>query len=136
MTAAAVVLTLCAAGLNGFAGVLGAWRFYAVAPSRGFWLALRAGQAGAVVVALFTGVAAVAGRRPDNGLFYLYALLPLAISLIGEQLRIASADTVLEARGFADAQAVGQAPEDEQRSIVTAILRREMGVMAVTALVV
>ena len=76
------------------------------------------------------------GFAPDDGLFWLYALLPLAVGFVAEQLRLAAAQTVLDARGLADAQAVGRLDEAGQRSVVLAILRREMGVMALAAVVV
>jgi hypothetical protein len=43
---------------------------------------------------------------------------------------------VLDARDLEDAQAVGDLPPDEQRSIVLTIVRREMGTMAAAAFVV
>ncbi len=43
---------------------------------------------------------------------------------------------VLDARGFESAQAVGELPEEDQRRIVAAILRREVGVMTLAAFVV
>jgi hypothetical protein len=43
---------------------------------------------------------------------------------------------VLESRGYESAQQVGELPEEEQRSIVVGILRREVGVMTLSALVV
>ncbi|MEA2186098.1 MAG: hypothetical protein QOK16_1109, partial [Solirubrobacteraceae bacterium] len=46
------------------------------------------------------------------------------------------AEQVLENRGLPDAQAVGALPEAEQRSIVLSVVRREIGVMALAALVV
>jgi hypothetical protein len=42
---------------------------------------------------------------------------------------------VLEARGLPDAEAVGRLPPDQQRSVVLQIVRREMGVMTLGALV-
>jgi hypothetical protein len=60
----------------------------------------------------------------------------VAIGFVAEQLRIVSADQVLENRELADAQAVGELPEAEQRSVVLAIARRELGVTALAALVV
>jgi hypothetical protein len=81
------------------------------------------------------GVLVLDGRRPDDGLHYLYGLLPLAVSFVAEQLRLAAADSVLAARGLVSAQAVGELPEGEQRSVVGAILRRELGVLAAGALV-
>ena len=77
-----------------------------------------------------------AGYRPADELFWLYALLPVAIGFIAEQLRIASAEQVLENRELPDAQAVGALPESEQRSVVLAVVRREIGVMALAAVVV
>ena len=78
----------------------------------------------------------MSGARPDDGLFWLYAVLPTAISFFAEQFRILAAQTVLEARGLEDAQAVGRLPEAEQRSVVLQIVRRELGVMALAAGVV
>jgi hypothetical protein len=127
---------LLVAASNGLAGAYGWFRWYRVEESRGFWLGVRAGQLLCLAFALLTGGLWVAGRRPHDGLFWIYALLPLAIGMIAEQLRLAAAEQVLIARGLADAQAVGELPEAEQRSVVVSILRREMGVMAASALVV
>ena len=73
---------------------------------------------------------------PQDGLYWLYALLPVAIGFVAEQLRIVSAEQVLENREIPDAEAVGELPEAEQRSVVLAIVRREIGVMALGAVVV
>jgi hypothetical protein len=136
MRQAVVDGALAVAVVNGLAALLGGLRWYRAQPSRAFWMLLRAGQAAAVLFAAGMGVAAAAGRTSGDGLFYLYALLPLAIALLAEQLRIASADTVLALRDLPDAQAVGRLPEGEQRQIVAAIIARETGVMALSALVV
>ena len=58
------------------------------------------------------------------------------MAFVAEQLRVASAQTILDQRGLADAEAVGGLPESEQRRLVAEIVRREMGVMALSALVV
>src|SRR3954447_1280163 len=131
-TAAALV---CAA-LNLVAGGVGAWHWWQVTASRAFWVLARIGQAAAVVLAALAGVLAATGSEPDSDLFWLYAVLPIAVSFIAEQLRVASAQTVLDARDLEDAQAMGGLPEEEQRSVVLAIVRREIGVMAVAALVI
>ena len=73
---------------------------------------------------------AVAGKQSSDNLFYLYALLPLAVGFVAEQLRVASAQTILDQRGLEDAQAVGELPAEEQRAVVAEIVRREIGVMA------
>lgn len=136
MTEAVVWGAVALAALSAIPGLLGAWRWYRGESSRGFWVLLRVAQLGAIVYAVAVGTLAAAGHTSTDQLFYLYALLPLAIGFVAEQLRIASAQTILDQRELADAQAVGQLPEDEQQGIVAAIVRREMGVMALSALVV
>ena len=132
MLDAALVL----AALNALAGLLGALRWLRSESSASFWIAVRVGQAAAIAYAVLAGVAYLANWQPSNKLFYLYALLPVAIGFVAEQLRVISADHVLAARDLEDAAAVGRLETVEQQGVVTAILRREMGVMAAAALVV
>lgn len=127
---------LAVALLNAVAGLLGAWRWYRLEGSRGFWRTLRTAQLGAALYAAAVGALAAAGHTAADELFYLYALLPLAIGFVAEQLRLASAQTILDRHDLEDAQAVGGLPELEQHEIVSSIVRREMGVMALSALVV
>jgi hypothetical protein len=132
---------LALAVLNALPALLGGWCWYRgeaadAAPVRGFWVLLRAAQAGAVLYALAVGVLTVAGHSPSERLFYLYALLPLAVSFVAEQLRLASAQTILDQRGLESAAGVGQLPEAEQLGVVAAIVHRELGVMTLSALVV
>ncbi len=129
----AVVAALATGVVNVLAAVLGAWRWWQVEPSGAFWVLARAGQAAAVALACVAGVLALQGLEPADGLFWLYAVLPIAIGFFAEQLRLASAATVLEQRGLEDAQAVGRLPERQQRSVVLAIVRREMGVATAAA---
>ena len=121
---------------NAVAGAYAGWRWWQVRPSDAIWPLLRAGQAVAVAQALVAGGLFAAGYEPRDDLYWLYALLPVAIGLIAEQLRIASAEQVLENRALESAQAVGALPEEEQRSVVLAIVRREVGVVALAAGVV
>jgi hypothetical protein len=127
---------LALATLSAIPGLLGGWRWYRFQASRGFWVLLRVAQVGALVYAVAVGVLAAVGHTSTDELFYLYALLPLAVSFVAEQLRVASAQTVLDQRDLPDAQAVGELAEREQQEIVELIVRREMGVMALSALVV
>jgi hypothetical protein len=133
---AVVAGALALAALNAIPGGLGAWRWYRDEPSRSFWVLLRIAQAAALLFALAVGVLAAAGKNPTDNLFYLYSLLPLAVSFVAEQLRVASAQTILDQRGLEDAQAVGRLPADEQHAVVADIVRRELGVMTLSALVV
>jgi hypothetical protein len=140
MTQAIVAGAIAVAALNATAGLLGAWLWYdgdvGERGGRAFWTLLRAGQGSALVLALAVGSLAVAGNYSTDQLFYLYALLPLAIGVVAEQLRITSAQTILDQRDLPDAQAVGALPESEQHLVVREIVRREVGVMALSALVV
>lgn len=133
METIATTTALLVAVLNGVAAAVGGVLWWRVDPRPWVWPLIRAGQAGAVLLVLVAAVAYVSGARPDDGLFWLYAVLPAAISFFAEQFRILAAQTVLEARGLEDAQAVGTLPEAEQRSVVLQIVRRELGVMALAA---
>jgi hypothetical protein len=136
MHAVAVVLALTTLVLNALAALIGAWAWYRLEAPRSFWAALRAGQAAAVAQAVFAGVAAISGARPDDGLYWLYAVLPVAVGFLAEQLRLSVAHAELDRRGLADAQAAGSLPESEQEQLVRAILHRELGIMAIAAAVV
>jgi hypothetical protein len=136
VTTAVVWGAIVLAALNAMPGLLGAWRWYRHESSRGFWLLLRVGQVGALVFALGVGALAAAGHSSSESLFYLYALLPLAIGFVAEQLRVASAQTILDQHEIPSAQAVGELEEGEQLQVVALIVRREMGVMTLSALVV
>ena len=91
-----------------------------------FWWLLRAGQAAVVLEAALGGVLLLMGRKSPS-LHLIYGLLPLLVSFVAEQLRIASAQMVLDRRGFETAAAVGKLPEAEQREVVISILQRELG---------
>jgi hypothetical protein len=81
-------------------------------------------------------VLAATGFDPNDGLYWLYALLPVVVGFFAEQLRIVAAEQVLDRLGLQGADAVRSLPEERQRSVVVSILRREMGVMTLAALVV
>jgi hypothetical protein len=127
---------LALAALDGLVGLFGALRWYRVAPSREFWLGVRAGQALALLYAALAGILLLDHHHPAQSIFYLYALLPIAVGFVAEQLRLVAADQVLSGRDLDDARQVATLPETEQQAIVLAILRREMGVMALAALVI
>jgi hypothetical protein len=136
MTSLHSILGLVVAGAFVVAAALGWGGWRADGTSPWFWRVLRAAQ---LLYLVYLAVAAVrffSGEKARDSLYWIYALLPLAVSFIAEQLRISSAQTVLDARDLENAQAVGRLPAGEQRAVVVAILRREIGVMAVAALVV
>ena len=126
-------VSLAAAAVNLLAAAVGGWAWWRVEPTRLFWPLLRAGQGAAVVVAVIAGVRLLLGETPSSSLFWVYVLVPLVVAFVGEQLRLASAQTILDTRGLEDAQAMRTLGEREQRSVVLAIVRREIGVMALAA---
>jgi hypothetical protein len=136
MTSAALTAAWVTAAVTGLAALAGALAWWRVRESRAFWVLVRAGQAVAVAQAAVAGVLALMSFDPDDGLYWLYALLPVAVGFFAEQLRIVSTAEVLERLGLEGSQAVRDLPEERQRSVVVSILRREMGVMALAAAVV
>jgi hypothetical protein len=134
MKAVHLIVGVLSIVLTGGAGVWGAWCWYRVRASPLFWRLLRAGQVVVVIEVALGGVLVLMGKK-ESSLHLLYGLLPLAVSFVAEQLRIASAQMVLESRGFESAAAVGELPEEEQRLVVVRIVQREIGVMALAALV-
>lgn len=129
-----LVVGIACVVLVGGAAVWGAWCWYRVRQSAVFWWLLRAGQAAIVIEAALGGVYELTGRRA-SGLHLIYGLVPLAVSFVAEQLRIASAQMILDSRGLESAEAVGRLPETEQRVVVLAIVQRELGVMVLAAIV-
>ena len=140
MNEAVVAGSLTVAAINLVAGLEGLLTYWLGDTSgtavRLFWMLLRIGQGSALALAIAVGSLAASGHYSSERLFYLYALLPLAIAFVAEQLRVASAQTVLDQRGLEGSAAVAGLPEGEQHQLVASIMRREIAVMAISALVV
>jgi hypothetical protein len=131
-----VALGAALIAVNLAAGVWGAWKWWRVEPSAAFWPLLRTGQALVAVQALQGGILILTGEELPE-LHLVYGLVPLGVSFLAEQLRLTAAGTELERRGLEEGRAAIEAlPEAEQRALVHAIVRREMGVMAASALIV
>ncbi len=135
MTGLHVALGAALIAVNVLAGLLGAHAWRTGAYFRAFWPLVRTGQALVAIVALQGLVLQFSGADLPE-LHLVYGLVPVGISFIAEQLRILSAQTVLDQRGLEDAEAVRRLPEAGQRSVVIAIVARETGVMAAAALVI
>jgi hypothetical protein len=135
VTAVHIAIGVALIAVNAVAGLWGLWGWWRHAHVPGFWPLLRVGQ-GLVMLQAIDGAILLLMGRDLPELHLIYGLVPIGVSFIAEQLRLAAADTVLTQRdleGRADVEAL---PESEQRALVRAILRREMGVMATSALVV
>jgi hypothetical protein len=115
--------------LNLIAGVWGGVAWLARTPSLGFWYALRAAQV-AVVVQVMLGLLLVFLNHRASELHYVYGALPLLVSLLAEGARAGAAQQELGETEFRSL------PEQRQRAIALAIVRREMGIMSVSALVI
>jgi hypothetical protein len=135
MTAVHIAIGVAMVAVNLAAALLGAWQWWRSTPGTLFWRLLRAGQALTLLAAVDGLVLVVLGDDLPE-LHLVYGLTPLGVSFLAEQLRLASAETVLQARDLPDAQAMRGLPESEQHAIVLQIMRRELGVMAASAFVV
>lgn len=134
MKAVHIALGIAAISLTGVAALFGAWCYWRVRRSVWFWRILRASQVLVILQVLLGGVLRLLGHKTPS-LHILYGVLPLLVSFIAEQLRIASAQMVLDARGHASAEDVGRLPPDEQQVVVLSIVQREIAVMALASVV-
>ena len=135
MTAFHIALGVALIAVNAVAGLYGAWAWWRERHAPAFWPLLRIGQALVMVEALDGAILLAMGRDLPE-LHLIYGLVPIGVSFVAEQLRLVAADTELGRRGLEGRADVEALPEAEQRALVEAILRREMGVMAASALVV
>lgn len=135
MTLVHVVLGVALIAVNAGAGLYGALAWWRETPAPGFWPLLRTGQALVALTAVLGCVPLLAGRDLPP-LHLVYGLTPLAVAYLAEQLRLLSAQAELDRRGLEGRAALEALPEAERLVLVRAVLRREVGVMASSALVV
>ena len=116
---ALIALNLAAFGFGGVA-------WLRRRPSIPFWYLLRGAQAAVFLQALLGGLLVITGHEPDSNLHYLYGILPLVVSFLAEGARAGAAQREL---GDLDFEAL---PAEDQQSLALEIVRREMGIMAVS----
>jgi hypothetical protein len=126
MTGVHIAVGVLLIALNLVAGVLGGVAWYRDRPSLPFWYLLRAAQATVILEALLGGLLLLLGHKPDGDLHYLYGTLPLLVSFLAEGARVGAAER--EVRDI-DLEALSPAG---QETVALAIVRREMGIMAVS----
>jgi hypothetical protein len=129
MVAVHVALGVAVLATNLIAGGWGGVAWLRDRPSVGFWYLLRVAQV-AVVLQVGVGALLLLSGREGNGLHYLYGVLPIVISLLAEAARAGAAERELTGLDFESL------PKERQRLIALAIVRRETGIMAVSALVI
>jgi hypothetical protein len=112
------------------AGAVGAVAWLGSRPSVAFWYLLRAGQATVVLQVMLGAILVLGGSESPDDLHYVYGALPLLVSLLAEAARAGAAERELEGVDFESL------PQDRQHAFALAIVRRETGIMAVSALVV
>jgi hypothetical protein len=125
-----VVVGIAVIAANLIAGAWGGVSWIRREPSVGFWYLLRIAQAAVVLQVALGAVLLLSGREADSGLHYLYGVLPVLVSLLAEAARAGAADRELTGLDFESL------PRNRQRLIALAIVRRETGIMAVSALVI
>jgi hypothetical protein len=135
MKEAHIVVGVAAIAVNGLAALSGAWVWWRATASTWFWRVLRAGQLAVVLEIVVGGIFELIHHKAPS-LHVLYGVLPLVVSFLAEGLRASSAQMVLDKHGYASAEVVGKLPPDDQRAVVLEILRREVGVMTLAALVI
>jgi heme A synthase len=112
--------------LNLAAGAAGGVAWFRDRPSIPFWYLLRAAQLSVFLQALLGGLLVFTGHEAPDDLHYLYGILPLVVSFLAEGARAGAAQREI---GDADFESL---PAEDQQSLALAIVRREMGIMAVS----
>jgi hypothetical protein len=125
-----LALGLAVIAINLIAGATGGLAWQADRISIPFWYMLRVAQIVTFVFVLFEAVVYLGGTPAEDGLHYLYVVLPVVASVLAEAIRGASASQELGDTDFAGLD------EDRQQQVALAIVRRETGVMSVSCLVV
>lgn len=135
MTAIHIGLGVALIAVNAVAGLYGAWAWWQERLAPGFWPLLRVGQALVVIQVIDGAILLLTGKELPQ-LHLIYGLLPVGVSFFAEQLRITAAETVLANHGLEGRADVERLAPAEQQELVRVIVRREIGVMAASALVV
>jgi hypothetical protein len=125
-----VVVGIAVIATNLIAGAWGSAAWLRREPSVGFWYALRIAQVTVVLQIALGAILLLSGREAANGLHYLYGILPILVSLLAEAARAGAADRELAGLDFESL------PRNRQSLIALEIVRRETGIMAVSALVI
>ncbi|HEX7059415.1 MAG TPA: hypothetical protein VF176_06145 [Solirubrobacterales bacterium] len=112
--------------LNLAAGLVGGIAWFRDRASVRFWYLLRAAQAAVFIQVMLGGLLVFTGHEAADDLHYLYGVLPLVVSFLAEGARAGAAEREL---GDTDFETL---PEEAQQSLALAIVRREMGIMAVS----
>jgi hypothetical protein len=117
--------------LNLAAGVWGGIAWLTNQASVAFWYVLRAAQASVVVQVLLGAILLALGREASDPIHYMYGSAPLLVNLFAEGMRAGAAQ-----RELPEGIAFESLGATQQRTIALRIVRREMGVMTIGALLI
>ncbi len=112
--------------LNLVAWAVGGIAWFRHKPSVRFWYLLRAAQVSVFIQVALGALLVFTNHKVGDELHYLYGILPLVVSFIAEGARTGAAQREL---GETDFESL---PAETQQSLALAIVRREMGIMAVS----
>lgn len=116
---------------NALAAAWGGIAWVRSSPSGAFWPILRAAQA-LVALAAIDGLIVLAGHhKPPDRLHYVYGIAPLVVSLVAEGMRVAAAQTEMQA--VADPNALDRR---DQILLARRIVLREMGIMTIASILI
>jgi heme A synthase len=128
MVALHLVVGVSLIALNLAAFAFGGVAWLRSRPSVPFWYLLRAAQVAVFLQALLGGLLVFTGHEATENLHYVYGILPLVVSFLAEGARAGAAQ-----RELADLEVdFEDLPAGQQQSLALAIVRREMGTMAVS----
>lgn len=125
-----LVVGVAVMALNLIAGLWGAGAWLTGRASVSFWYVLRAAQASVIAQVLLGAALLLSGREATDGLHYMYGSAPLLVNLFAEGMRVNAAGREIGDLDFESLAA------REQQAIALRIVRREMGVMTLAALLV
>ncbi len=112
--------------LNAAAFAVGGIAWIRSRPSVPVWYLLRAAQVSVFLQVLLGGLLIFTNHEANDEIHYLYGLLPLLVSFLAEGARTGAAQRELGETEFESLDA------DTQQRVALAIVRREMGIMAVS----
>ena len=125
-----LVVGVAVLALNLLAGAWGAVAWFARRPSVWFWYLLRAAQASVIVQVVLGALLLIAGHEAKDAIHYMYGSAPLLVNLFAEGMRVNAAQREIGDLDFESLE------PDRQRAIALQIVRREMGIMTLAALLV
>lgn len=130
MTSIHLTAAVAMFALNFAAGAWGVAAWLLRRPTTIFWYLLRAAQFSVVLQAVLGVLLVMTDHKAGQELHYLYGILPLAIALVTELMRVGAAQQVV---GDIDYEKL---PEAEARALAMRIFIAETRVMALGCLII